>query len=283
LSSVASSQITVSKASACIGVTDFNFSTSFTPEVLIEPLDIMREVGFFTHEGFHQTAQLEFTQPANSLASIRFNLPADYPADTVSFSLIASGIKMYENILFDNIQNAEDYVKMYYVLFKKLKDLDNSGKNYIDDFYLFECWLEGSAEFSEYTMNFGSGIMDGSIPEIRYDNSYQEFVDLAKKEIDAGVPPTVIYNGEERVVYYAHLVEITYYKLGSAPLFLLDKLGVDVMGKLKSGKNPYQMLEEYIMANNISIDEDATYQELKAQVNWEETKAMMQDYIDLFN
>ncbi|RUA32032.1 MAG: hypothetical protein DSY76_00845 [Bacteroidetes bacterium] len=249
----------------------------------LKPLDIMREVGFFTHEGFHLTTQLGFKRPSNSLESIRFNLPSDYPADSVSFSLIASGIKMYESILFDNIQNTEDYVKMYYVLFKKLKAQDNSGKNYIDNYYLYECWLEGSAEFTEYSMNIGSGVMDGSIPEIRYDNSYQEFVDLTKKEIAAGVPPTVIYNGKERVVYYAQLVEITYYKLGSAPLFLLDKLGVDVYAKLKAGKNPYQMLEEYITANNISVDEEATYEELKSQINWEDTKDMMQDYIELFN
>ncbi len=249
----------------------------------LAPLDIMRAVGFFTHEGFHQTAQLGFSQPANSQASIRFNLPADYPADTISFSLIAVGIKMYEDILFEDIQNNEDYMKRYYVLFKKLRELDDSDANYIDNFYLFECWLEGGAEYPEYAMNLNSGIMDGTIPEIRYDNSYQEFVDIVTEEIDAGVVPTVIYNGQERTVYYGHVVETTYYKLGSATLFLLDRLGVDVMDKLKSGKNPYQMLDDYITANNIAIDEDATFQELKEQVNWEETKTMMQNYIELFN
>jgi len=247
------------------------------------PLDIMREVGFFVHEGFHQTAQLEFDRPSDNLSSIRFNLPADYPADSVSFSLIAAGIKMYENILFEDIQNPDDYVKMYYVLFKKLRELDNSGKDYIDKFYLYECWLEGGAEFTEYTMNLNSGIMDGSIPAIRYDNSFQEFIDLTQVEVDAGVPPTVTYNGEERVLYYAHIVETTYYKLGSATLFLLDKLGVDVFDPMKSGKNPYQMLDEYITANNITIDEEATLHDVKSQINWEETKTIMQNYIDLFN
>jgi len=193
-------------------------------DIDMQPLDIMRAVGFIIHECFHQTVQLEFTNPYDEYKSLRFRLPPDYPADTVSFSLIASGIKMYETILFDDVQDVEEYMKMYYVLFKKLRELDTSGKNYIDGFYLFECWLEGGAEFPEYYMELSSGVMDGSIPEIRYDNSYQEFTDIMEKEIEAGVPPTVILNGEEVVVYYAHVVETTYYKLGSATLFLIGIL-----------------------------------------------------------
>ena len=250
---------------------------------VLQPLDIMRAVGFFIHEGFHQTSQMDFTRPNNEHSSIRFNLPADYPADSVSFSLIAAGMKMYEDILFEDVQNMDDYMKRYYILFKKLKELDTSGKNYIDGYYLFECWLEGSAEFTEYYMNRGSGVMNGDNQEIRYDNSLQEFKDLITDEIDAGVPPTINYNGQDRVAYYAVAVETTYYKLGSATLFILDNLGVDVYQKLKTGENPYEMLEEYINANNISINENEIYNNLKSQIDWEATKTMMQDYINLFN
>ncbi len=250
---------------------------------VLQPLDIMRAVGFFIHEGFHLVSQVNFTQPNNEHSSIRFNLPADYPADSVSFSLIAAGMKMYEDILFEDVQNMDDYMKMYYILFKKLKELDTSGKNYIDGYYLFECWLEGSAEFTEYYMNRGSGVMNGDNQEIRYDNSLQEFKDLITDEIDAGVPPTINYNGQDRVAYYAVAVETTYYKLGSATLFILDNLGVDVYQKLKTGENPYEMLEEYINANNISINENEVYNNLKSQIDWEATKTMMQDYINLFN
>jgi len=190
---------------------------------------------------------------------------------------------MYEHILFDDVQNMDSYMKMYYILFKKLRELDTSGKNYIDGYYLFECWLEGSAEFTEYNMILASGLMDSNIPEIHYDNSYQEFKDLITEEIDAGVTPTIIYNGQERTAYYGMAVEVTYYKLGSATLFILDKLGVDVYSKLKIGKNPYQMLQEYIDTHNITIDEEAEFNNLKSQINWQENTTMMQNYIDLFN
>jgi len=249
----------------------------------LQPLDIVRAVGFFIHEGFHLVSQVSFSNPNNEHESIRFNLPSDYPADTASFSLIAAGIQMYEHILFDNVQNMDDYMKMYYVLFKKLRELDTSGKNYIDGYYLFECWLEGGAEFTEYNMNLASGLMDGGIPEIHYDNSYQEFKDLITEEIDAGVTPTIIYNGIERTAYYGMAVEATYYKLGSATLFILDKLGVDVYSKLKIGENPYQMLQEYIDNHNITIDEEAEFNNLKSQINWQENTTMMKNYLNLFN
>ncbi len=248
-----------------------------------EPLDIFRNVGAFIHEGFHQTAQLGYTRPDDELKSIRFNLPSEYPADSVSFSLIAAGIKLYEDILFEENVNYSEYAKMYYVLFKKMKELDTTGKNYIDKFYLFECWLEGSAEFTEYNMLLESNLMDKNIPEIRYDNSFQEFKDIITSEIDAGVTPTTIYNGQETIIYYDSVVESTYYKLGSATLFLLDHLEGDIFSKIKVGKNPYEMLEEYINSNNISIDENEIYNNLKSQIDWDETKVMMQNYINLFN
>ena len=42
------------------------------------------------------------------------------------------------------------------------------------------------------------------------------------------------------------------------------------------------MLEEYISDNSITVDEETTYDDLKSQINWEESKIRMKKYIDLF-
>jgi len=261
----------------------FFFDKSNYESSPLTPLSIFRSVGLFIHEGFHVLPQVNFTSPNDEYRSIRFNLPSDYPADSVSFSLIAAGIKIYENILFENNQDMIANLKMYDVLFRKLRQLDMTGKNYIDGFYLYECWLEGGAEFPEYKMLQAGGLLDGNVPEIYYDNSFQEFKDKLVAEINSGEPATVSYNGQDVVLYYSLVVETTYYKLGSATLYILDELGVNVMEEVSMGKNPFQMLEDYIADHNITINEEQEFENIKSQINWEEMTSLMQDYIQLYN
>ncbi len=247
----------------------------------LSKFSINQEIGFFTHEGFHLIPQAKFKRPNEKYGSLRFNLPPDYPVDETSFSLIAAGMKLYEDVLFKDDLDLEQYARMYYVLFKKLLEQDHSNKGYIDGFYFFEMWLEGSAEFVESDLNLGSGVFDKNDPIIQYVNSYKKLVDQIDREIDNG-PAKSNINGVEKSIKYTELIDDSYYHLGSASLFVLDALGVDVISQLKSGMNQYQMLSKYIQDNQIAIDEEQTYSDLRSQINWSESLARMKKYIKLF-
>ncbi len=247
----------------------------------LSAFDINQEVGYFAHEGFHFTSQNKFKRPKHISGSFRFSLPDDYPADPSSFSLIAAGFKLYEDILFDENIDLTKYAKFYDVLFKKLLELDHSGKDYINDFFLFETWLEGSAEFVESKINIGSGVFDKTDELIQYVNSYQRFVDGVDGAIKRGVTSSYV-NNVETIVRYGDVLDSSYYNLGSGCLFVLDGLGVDVMSELKKGLTPYQILENYLEDNRISFDEEAVYNELKQKIDWQASLERMKSYIELF-
>ena len=248
----------------------------------LSAFDINQEVGFFAHEGFHLTAQSKFKWPKHKSGSLRFDLPDDYPVDPSSFSLIAAGYKLYENVLFDDSIDLNHYAKMYDLLFNKLLELDHSGKDYVNEFFFFETWLEGAAEFVELKLNSGSGVFDGSDRIIRYSNSFQRFNDGIDDAIEKGVSTSSI-NGVEKLVKYTDVLDGSYYKIGAGCLLTLDGLGVDVMAGLKDGLTPYQILEKYLQESNLNFDEDVVYNDLKQEINWQESLAKMKKYIELFD
>lgn len=239
---------------------------------------IQQAVGFYIHEGFHLFPQPDFTKPNAEHRGLRFKLPEDYPADSISFSLIGAGMKLYELIIFEDDPDWSKHLKMLYVIFKKLKELDNSGKNYIDGYYLYYAWVEGVPKFVENHINKEIGLFDNTA--FNY-SSFEKFQKYIQYNIDSK-NTSVIVNGEERVARYFAVAEYTYYHLGASSLFILDNLGEDVITQISSGLNPYQMLQQYIDDKNISIDEASIYKDVKALIDWEATKTMMQDYIELW-
>ena len=237
-------------------------------------------IGYYMHEGYHLFPQKNFLVPDRIEGFGRFQIPEDYPADNVSFSLIAAGYQLFENLLFEDNIDYEAYMKMNYVLFKKLRELDTTGKGYIDGYYLYFAAIEGSAQFMETAINLGSGVLDKEDDLIRSSMSYQGFIDGIQEDIDEN-NTTLIINGVVTESRYGTLL-LSFYKLGANVLFILDHLGVDVMAENSAGKNPYEMLQEYIDTNNITINEEEVLDDLKSEIDWNTTMELMEDYIKLW-
>jgi len=240
---------------------------------------IAQDVSFFAHEGFHLFPQEGFDTPTSLAQDIRFNLPDDYPADEVSFSLISAGVKLAEQVMAeDDPAKLLDLLKMQYVLFKKLLELDSSGKNYVRDYYLFQCWLEGGAEFAGKEIIKGAGLYG---PISKFSDSYENFQAAIRRDVEEGNTNTNI-NGVEQLSRYDTAVDSSSYTLGYSTLAILEKLGVDSMSQLAEGLNPYEMLEAYVIDHTVDIDEAETFETLKSLVDWDAQKELMRTYINLW-
>jgi len=241
-----------------------------------------RWAAFFVHEGFHLFAQRAMTRPANSQGGLRFNLPEDYPADPESFSLIAAGVQLNENLVYNEGPTDWDRtLAMQYVLLDRLRAADTTGQNYIDEYYLSYAWLEGGAEFIEQKITLGSGIYRLDDAATREQISYDFFQRTIRRTISMGTT-TVTVNGVPRETRYQQVGDRTFYQIGAATFRILEGLGEDPMAQMQRGLNPYELLDDYVRANNVVIDEAEALADIKALIDWEESLELMEDYIAVF-
>lgn len=241
-----------------------------------------RWAAFFVHEGFHMFPQREMPRPNNRQSGIRSNPPADYPADPQSFSLIAAGIQLNENLLYgDDPVDWQRTLAMQYVLFDRLLAADTTGQEYIDGFYLYYAWVEGGAEFVDEKITLGAGIYDLADANTRIQVSYDNFREQVQRTIQTG-NSTVIVNGVRQERRYQAVVGRSFYQIGAATFRILEGLGEAPLVEMARGQNPYQLLDDYIRANNVVIDETVALEDLKALIDWEESLELMEEYIDVF-
>lgn len=241
-----------------------------------------RWISFFVHEGFHLYPQRAMARPGNSQSGIRSNIPADYPADPESFSLIGAGVQLGENLLYPTGPvDWERALAMQYVLLDRLREADTTGQLYIDEYYLLYAWLEGAAQFVDETITRGTGLYDRDDSFTRGQVSYAAFLSSVENTVLTG-NSTVIVNGVPQTRRYNAVVGSTFYELGSTTFRILEGLGEDPFAAIASGRNPYELLDDYITDNEIAIDEEAALADIKASVDWEASLELMSDYIAVF-
>ncbi len=242
-----------------------------------------RWTAFFVHEGFHLFAQRNMPRPNRRHSGIRRSIPVDYPADPESFSLIAAGIQLNENTLYASEPvDWEQTLALQYVLWDRLRNADTTGLEYVDGFYLFYAWLEGGAEFIDQKITRGAGIYSFANSDTRAQVAYSTFVSNVEQTVLTG-NSTVITNGEEREARYAAVLRGSYYQLGALTFRILEGLGEDPLAQMARGRNPYQLLDDYLRANDLTIDEDVALADLKSLINWNNSLALMEDYIAVFD
>ncbi|QTD36588.1 hypothetical protein JL193_10580 [Polaribacter batillariae] len=251
----------------------------FVEQTKDSPENVVGNIAYYIHEAFHYYPQKDYVWPSKELESIRFKIPAEYPADATSFSYIAAGEKLFDNILFQDNHDWLSYAKMQYIIYKKLLDADTSEKQYVKNYFLYFNWVEGIPRFIEYSITMGSGDMTDKA--LKMFTGYDSFLRNIKGDIEKK-NTTMVMNGEKIVTRYGYLLNYPLYDLGASSSFILENLDVNVLDWAKKGMNHYEMFEKYFEENDIEIDEDAVTEDVKSLIPWEETNVMMQDYIDLW-
>lgn len=242
-----------------------------------------RQIAYFVYWGYLLYPRQTMERPGSSQENVRASIPENYPADPESFSLIGAGVKLGEDLLYAaEPVDWERALAMQYVILDRLRAADSSLQNYIDEYYLYYAWLEGAAQFAHQTITLGTGLYDRNDLVLREQVSYEAFTRDVTAVIDTD--NTVMFiNGFRRNGRYYTVARTSFYELGSTTFRILEGLGEDPFAAMTTGRNPYELLDDYITNNQIVIDEEATLADIKASIDWEASMALMADYIAYFN
>jgi len=121
---------------------------------------------------------------------------------------------MFHNAYFSDDVDIKKYAKMYYVIYKKLLELDKTNKNYVNGYFMYHNWLEGSAWFIDYDLLSKSKVSNFDRQKKHYDYD-SSFLDPIKKIVSTKKLKTINVNGVDKINNYTEVFEYAFYKMGA--------------------------------------------------------------------